>query len=45
MFRSLTWSERASWVTWILVYLIYMSVPRRHGRRASLGILARDLSA
>jgi hypothetical protein len=45
MFRTLTWSERASWITWILVYLIYMSVPRRHGRRASLGILARDLSA
>lgn len=45
MLRSLTGSERASWLTWIAVYLIYMSVPRRQGRRASLGILARDLTA
>ena len=43
MFRSLTGSERAVWITWIALYLIYMSVPRRQGRRASLGILARDL--
>jgi len=45
MLRSLTASERASWLTWIAVYLIYMSVPRRKGRRASIGILARDLTA
>jgi len=45
MLRSLTASERASWLTWISVYLIYMSVPRRKGRRGSIGILARDLTA
>ena len=44
MLRSLGISERASWLTWIAVYLIYMSVPRRKGRRASIGILARDLT-
>jgi len=44
MLRTLTGSERALWVTWIAVYLIYMGVPRRQGRRASLGILARDLT-
>lgn len=43
MLRTLTGSERAVWITWIVVYLIYMSVPRRQGRRASVGILARDL--
>ena len=44
MLRSLTAGERASWLTWIAVYLIYMSVPRRQGKRASIGILARDLT-
>ena len=44
MLRSLTAGERASWLTWIAVYLIYMSVPRRRGKRASIGILARDLT-
>lgn len=43
MLRTLTWSERASWVTWIVVYLIYMGVPRRSGQAAGLGILARNL--
>lgn len=44
MLRSLTAGERTSWLTWIAVYLIYMSVPRRQGKRASIGILARDLT-
>ena len=44
MLRALTWSERASWLTWIALYLIYMSVPRRQGQRAGIGILARRLS-
>ena len=44
MLRSLTAGERTSWLTWIAVYLIYMSVPRRKGKRASIGILARDLT-
>lgn len=43
MLRGLTWSERASWLTWIALYLIYMSVPRRKGQNAGIGILARSL--
>jgi len=43
MLRALTWSERASWLTWIALYLIYMSVPRRKGQNAGIGILARRL--
>jgi hypothetical protein len=43
MLRALSWSERAAWLTWIALYLIYMSVPRRQGQRAGLGILARSL--
>lgn len=43
MLRTLTASERAAWLTWIVVYLIYASVPRRGGKRAGIGILARDL--
>jgi hypothetical protein len=43
MLRALSWSERASWLTWIALYLIYMSVPRRQGQHAGLGILARSL--
>src|SRR2546422_931069 len=27
MLRSLSWSERSSWITWILVILIYRDVP------------------
>src|SRR5260370_417497 len=44
MLRALTWSERASWLTAIALYLIYVSGPRRQGQRAGIGILARRLS-
>ncbi len=44
MLRSLSWSERSSWVTWILVILIYRTVPRREGDPRGIGILARSLS-
>ena len=43
MFRSLSWSERCSWITWILVLFIYRAVPRRAGDAGGLGILARSL--
>jgi len=43
MLRSLSWSERSSWITWILVILIYRAVPRRAGDSAGIGILARSL--
>lgn len=43
MFRSLTWSERASWLTWVLIILLYRAMPRRQGQGAGLGILARSL--
>jgi len=44
MLQSLSWSERSSWITWILVILIYRSVPRREGDAGGIGILARSLS-
>jgi hypothetical protein len=44
MFAGLSWSERSSWLTWILVILIYRAVPRREGDAAGIGILARSLS-
>lgn len=44
MFAGLSWSERSSWLTWILVILIYRAVPRREGDPAGIGILARSLS-
>jgi hypothetical protein len=44
MFRSLTWPERVSWLTWIIVALIYRAVPRRDGDPGGIGILARSLS-
>jgi len=44
MLRSLSWSERSSWITWILLILIYRAVPRRAGDPRGLGILARSLS-
>lgn len=44
MFRSLSWSERASWLTWIVVILVYRGLPRRQGDRGGIGILARSLS-
>jgi hypothetical protein len=43
MLRSLSWSERSAWITWILVILIYRAVPRRAGDSGGLGILARSL--
>ena len=43
MLRSLTWSERASWLTWVLVILLYRAMPRRQGQAAGIGILARSL--
>jgi hypothetical protein len=43
MFRSLVWPERVSWLTWILVVLIYRAVPRRAGNGGGIGILARSL--
>jgi len=44
MLRGLSWSERSSWITWILVILIYRAVPRRAGDARGIGILARSLS-
>ena len=44
MLRGLSWAERSSWITWILVILIYRSVPRREGDAGGIGILARSLS-
>lgn len=43
MLRSLTWSERASWLTWVLIILFYRAVPRRQGQSAGIGILARSI--
>ena len=44
MLAGLSWSERSSWLTWILVILIYRAVPRRAGDPGGIGILARSLS-
>jgi hypothetical protein len=44
MLQGLSWSERSSWITWILVILIYRAVPRREGDPGGIGILARSLS-
>jgi predicted metal-dependent phosphoesterase TrpH len=44
MLRSLSWPERVSWLTWIVVVLIYRAVPRREGDPGGVGILARSLS-
>jgi hypothetical protein len=43
MFRSLSWGERMSWLTWVLVILLYRAMPRRRGQTAGIGILARSL--
>lgn len=43
MLRSLNWSERASWLTWVFIILLYRALPRREGQRAGLGILARSV--
>jgi len=42
MFRSLSWSERISWLTWLAVIVLYRAIPRRHGD-GGLGVLARSL--
>ena len=43
MFRTLSWPERISWLTWTLVIAIWRDPTRRKGQRAGLGILAREL--
>lgn len=43
MLRGLSWSERASWLTWVLIILLYRAMPRRQGQRAGVGILARSI--
>jgi hypothetical protein len=43
MLRALSWSERVSWLTWVLVILLYRAMPRRRGQAAGLGILARSI--
>ena len=43
MLRSLSWSERASWLTWVLIILLYRAMPRRQGQAAGFGILARSV--
>jgi hypothetical protein len=43
MLRSLGWSERVSWLTWVVIILLYRVMPRREGQPAGLGILARSL--
>ncbi|HUL03602.1 MAG TPA: hypothetical protein VLV16_10280 [Gemmatimonadales bacterium] len=44
MLRTLNWPERTSWLTWILVVLIYRAVPRRAGDPGGIGFMARSLS-
>jgi hypothetical protein len=43
MFRGLSWPERISWLTWLLVITVYRAQPRRRGQAAGIGILARSL--
>lgn len=43
MLRSLSWSERASWLTWVVIILLYRAMPRREGQSAGFGILARSI--
>ncbi len=43
MFRTIGWSERISWLTWIALIAIWHDPVRRKGQRAGLGILARSL--
>ena len=44
MLRGLDIAERVSWLTWIVLWTIYRSVPRRYGQPGGLGILARRLT-
>lgn len=43
LLRSLSWSERASWLTWVFIILLYRALPRREGQKAGIGILARSI--
>ena len=43
MFRSLGWSDRISWLTWVVIILLYRAMPRREGQSAGIGILARSV--
>ena len=43
LLRSLSWSERASWLTWVVIILLYRVMPRREGQSGGLGILARSV--
>lgn len=43
LLRSLGWSERVSWLTWVVIILLYRVMPRREGQAAGLGILARSV--
>jgi hypothetical protein len=43
MFQTISWPERISWLTWIVVISIWRGVPRRKGQWAGIGILARSL--
>src|SRR5262249_13954569 len=43
MLRALSWSERVSWLTWVVIILLYRALPRREGQSAGLGILARSV--
>jgi hypothetical protein len=43
LLRSLSWSERTSWLTWVVIILLYRAMPRREGQGAGVGILARSL--
>ena len=43
MLRSLSWSERVSWLTWVVIILLYRALPRREGQSAGIGILARSI--
>lgn len=43
MLRSLSWGERVSWLTWVLIILLYRALPRREGQAAGFGILARSV--
>lgn len=43
MLRALSWGERVSWLTWVVIILLYRAMPRRQGQSAGIGILARSL--
>jgi hypothetical protein len=43
LLRSLSWNERASWLTWVFLILLYRAMPRREGQAAGFGILARSI--